>query len=512
MDRRTERSNQDVSAAENQAGIFSRFVGATMTGGFSRPRFDSDDPFARQASYNVFPNLLEFRTAVGADGMPFLDMALQAWYLSRIEEARMGFMRFVFGLTPEERVNLRLAERSLSEILADPEDRGLAHYTLRSKGDYLIRMIESGIGRERLDAVFSGIFERYRFSTIPPAAVAGALRAEGGVDLEELAAGWFESTEMPGYLFSSPELYKVLDGDRERWQVRLSVSNPEPVDGLFHVAMRQRDLNMGRGRGFGPVRTVTATMTLGGSFERYIRIGAGRTKELGFVLDFQPSSIEINTLIARNLPTLIETEFHGEPELRRKAEPFDGERDLDRQIEPVGPDEIIVDNEDPGFGFEGGGSKSLLHSLIPRGPSADDEKYVGMRLWEQTNQWLPTVNAKFWGGYVRSARYTTGGKGNRTARFTAAIPASGHYDVYYYVNRIEMPWRHRGEDTDYGKIRLLVSHDDGVDEAEVDLNSAEDGWNFIGSYYISEGGTSVEITNRSGARAVIADAARWVRR
>ena len=197
MERRTDRSNQDISAAESQSGLFTRFVNATLTGGFGRPRFDSDDPFARQPSYNVFPNFLEFRTAVGADGMPFLDTALQAWYLSRIEETRMGFMRFVFGLTPEERVNLKLTERSLREILADPSDRGLAHYALRSKGDYLIRLIESSLGREKLDEIFSGLFDRYRFSTMPPGEIAAALRTAGGIDLGALAEGWFDSTEMP---------------------------------------------------------------------------------------------------------------------------------------------------------------------------------------------------------------------------------------------------------------------------------------------------------------------------
>lgn len=512
MERRTDRSNQDVSAAESQAGIFTRFVNFTITGGFSRPRWHSDDPFERDPSYNVFPNMVEFRTAVGSDGMPYLDVALQAWYLSRIEESPGGFMRFVFGLTPEERVNLRLAERSLREILADPEARGLAHYALRSKGDYLMRMIESSIGRERLDEIVSGLFERYRFSTIPPGALVEALREEDGPDLEALAAGWFDSTEMPGYRFSRPELYKVLDGERERWQVRLDVTNPEPVDGLLRVSMQQRDINMGRGRGFGPVRTVTATMTLGGSFERYVRIGAGETLELGFVLDFQPSSIEINTMIARNLPAVVETEFEGEADLRRRAEPFDGERALDRPLETAGPGEIIVDNEDPGFSFAGGGAKSLLRRLLPRGPRSGDEKYVGMRLWEETTQWLPTVNDDFWGGYVRSARYTTGGKGNRTATFAAAIPGSGHYDVYYHVSKIEMPWRRRHEDTDHGTLQLLVRHDDGVDEVDIDLNAAEEGWTFIGSYYLSAGEATLQVTNRSEARAVIADAARWVRK
>ena len=67
-------------------------------------------------------------------------------------------------------------------------------------------------------------------------------------------------------------------------------------------------------------------------------------------------------------------------------------------------------------------------------------------------------------------------------------------------------------DEDYGKLHFLIYHDDGVEETELDLNAADDGWNYLGSYYISRGEAKLEETNRSEGRVVIADAVKWVAR
>jgi len=56
----------------------------------------------------------------------------------------------------------------------------------------------------------------------------------------------------------------------------------------------------------------------------------------------------VNTLISKNLPSTIAKNFD-ELELNEKASPFDGERILNEPIKFAMPNEIIVDNEDPGF-------------------------------------------------------------------------------------------------------------------------------------------------------------------
>jgi hypothetical protein len=56
-----------------------------------------------------------------------------------------------------------------------------------------------------------------------------------------------------------------------------------------------------------------------------------------------------------------------------------------------------------------------------------------------------------------------------------------------------------------------VSHDDGDDEIIIDYESAENGWNLLGSFYLSPDSARVKLSNLSGGRVVSADAVRWVR-
>jgi hypothetical protein len=137
-----------------------------------------------------------------------------------------------------------------------------------------------------------------------------------------------------------------------------------------------------------------------------------------------------------------------------------------------------------------------------------------MRLWDETNMWQPSIDSKFYGDQIRSAHFISGGSGDLKATFAVDMKKSGHYDIYYHVSRITSPWRRRrrSEDEDYGKHHFLIYHDDGVEETELDLNSADDGWNYLGSYYISEGEAKIELTNESEGRVVIADAVKWVAR
>ncbi len=515
-ERRLERSNEDVSKMETQAGMFAVFVNATLTGRFGRANWDAEDPFLRSPSYNVFPNMLAFRGGIDSKEMPWLGMALESWYASKLEDNTMGWSRMRWGMTLEERVNLKLTEMSLRDLILDPEYRKMSHYALKLKGSFLFRMLESAADRDDLDAIFSELFKKYEYDNIPGEIFVSSLRDKFGIDLSAIAEGWYDDISIPGFTISPVKIFKFIDGEREKFQVRFSVTNNEDADGLIEFTFKQMDLNVSGGRGFGMRRMMTATMTMGEDYSRYVSVPAGETRELGFALGFQPSSLQIKTLVSRNLPAVLQIDLPEDLEEKKKVTPFDGERLLDEPVDLVIKGETVVDNEDPGFTFSSGSSRSLLKRLIPRSASEEDVKYVGMRFWGgETNKWQPTIDTKFYGSQVRSAHFISGGSGDLKAAFTTSFEKSGHYDIYYHVSRITSPWRrHRGggEDTDYGKVHFLIYHDDGVEETELDLNSAEDGWNYLGSYYISKGEAKLEVTNQSEARFVIADAVKWVGR
>ena len=509
MKRRKKRSNETVSNIENQSNSFTRFVKSTLTGGSGFFSFrNASDPFTFSPSYNLFPNFLTFTTNLESADWPVLNMALEAFYAGKLEGPSSPYARFITGMSPDERINLALEEKTLQEIMADEEKRNLAHFAIKSKGDYLFLLLESLLGKNNFNNFLSDFIDSNRFRNITDNKFIGELNTRFGFDFAPHIDNWYNSRQLPAFLIGSSDSYKVLDGDRERYQVRIRISNPEPVNGLLKITFRRQ---IGQNRG-GFFRRFSMNRDSDDDLEKYIAFEPGETKDLGFIIDYQPGRMEINTLISRNIPSVITLGFT-DFELRKKALPFDGERKSAEPVQFVEPGEIIVDNEDAGFNFETTTKKSMLKKLLPDLGPSEVEKYVGLTYWKTSGKWLATTDSKFYGKYVRSAHFTSSSKGTRKASWSTELAESGYYDIYCYVSRIRPPWRRHNESYEYGSNHFLIYHDDGVEDTKIELNNAEDGWNFLGSYYISEGTATVEITDKSDkGRFVIADAIKWVKR
>jgi len=63
-----------------------------------------------------------------------------------------------------------------------------------------------------------------------------------------------------------------------------------------------------------------------------------------------------------------------------------------------------------------------------------------------------------------------------------------------------------------GERHFIVHHEDGTEEVVVDLDNAPAGWNLLGEFRLVAGKNTVELTDKSEARFVIADAVKWVRK
>ena len=61
-------------------------------------------------------------------------------------------------------------------------------------------------------------------------------------------------------------------------------------------------------------------------------------------------------------------------------------------------------------------------------------------------------------------------------------------------------------------LQFLIYHDDGREDVTIDFETADPGWNRLGTYYLSPGPVKVEMTNNSTGRYVIGDAIKWVKR
>ncbi len=511
---RAERTNQVITAKETQTRLFRQFVGSTLVSGMTMIRIGRGGDVLSGAGYNVFPNFYAFATALRSHQWPFLNLAMESFLRSRAEGGFAPPFRFFSGLTQEEKVNQALQDKSLEELLADENYKDLVADAIKLKGTFLFTYLQHQIGKERFSEFLRQWLERTRFKAVEAQELTEELRARYGIDLTSLLSHWSASTALPGYVFSQPEGYKVLEGERTRYQVKFKVSNLEPAAGLLVLTFRVA--GGGPGFGFGPPGFGQAN-----EVQRTVALGPGETKEVGIVLDDQPRMVTINTLTSRNLPSVLTRPFEDFQE-NKKAVPFDGERVLSEPVTLVNPGELVVDNEDPGCRASGASGGSPLRRILGAGRKSKEERYVGMQFWRLPAEWKATVQADFYGTYVRSAYFTKAGGGDKVVTWTTALPAPGHYGVYYYKGGMvpgfmrfggrSGPAPRPGErPRDSGQYRFRIHHDDGVDEVLFDRATAEEGWNFLGRYYLSGDSAKVELLNKSDARVIFADAVKWVK-
>lgn len=63
----------------------------------------------------------------------------------------------------------------------------------------------------------------------------------------------------------------------------------------------------------------------------------------------------------------------------------------------------------------------------------------------------------------------------------------------------------------FGDYNYRIHHDGGVEQIAFSVDGAPPGWNFIGSWFFSEGVAKIVLTNETTARFVLADAVKWVK-
>jgi hypothetical protein len=104
--------------------------------------------------------------------------------------------------------------------------------------------------------------------------------------------------------------------------------------------------------------------------------------------------------------------------------------------------------------------------------------------------------------------YTSSGGDDRKAVWNAKLPEGAFYDVYCHLEKINIRRRNQTRKSDY---HFKVYHADGVEEVHLTDEELENGWNYLGSYFINPENAKVELANKSIGRMVFADAMKWVK-
>lgn len=539
MQRGDRRRGQTQTEEEIQSGLFDSFVRMTFSGGgfgarnirramasrgsgvngLQRMAFSIAGGATIEGNYTLFPQFYTFTNHVRSTRYPLLDTALEQ-YLQPSDDTMFRPFRFFQGMTDEEKANALLAGRNLSEIMNSPADRDLAAVVLREKGAYLFTTMQALSGTDDFKTFLSDYLFEHISRDIDAESFLAALNERFNADFTTLVEDWYTRKEIPTYLLSDIRCSEIVEGDRARFQVMLSLTNTGSTEGTVSVTANLGGGGGGGDRmGFGPPGMGFMSGSDSGTNTRLVSLKAGQSKEIGMVLDSQPRQVMINTFLSGNLPAIVSKNIT-KPDKKPGGEIFDGERILDRPLRSSQPGEIVVDNEDTGFSTSSKTRKSFLKRFLKTDGGENAKEYIGFRFHNAPETWRPTVMDIFYGLERRSAYYVRGGKGDNRAVWETEIPANATYAVFCYCSSPNMPMMRRGprppreqerQESMLEEFHYMVRHDDGDTEVIMDMKNTPEGWAELGTFYFSAGPASVELTDKTRGRVVFADAVKWVK-
>jgi len=230
---------------------------------------------------------------------------------------------------------------------------------------------------------------------------------------------------------------------------------------------------------------------------------------VSYLLDGTPRNITINTLASRNIPSELRLPLDN-IEQDTKAVPFEGEKISDVPVRLTEAGEFISDDEDSTFHFTVTEDYSLLQRLLLK-EDQNKDRFIGMNTWHAPRTWRATTKSTFFGKFIRSAHYIRSGDGKKKVTWSIPIKGDGTYEVFSYLVKNNQRGPRRDNQDSGGEYTYTIYHNQGKEEVVVDLKSADDGWNSLGSFYFSGDTVKVELGNKSTAQVVVADAIKLVK-
>ena len=384
----------------------------------------------------------------------------------------------------------QILEISLKDM--DPWDesaRALDILTL--KGNAIAKSIMDSLGHEKTGRLLSALRERYKGQsyTYPDILETGEVL---GYNLEKLMGNWLDSTNLPGFIVQSNDVYRLPDsGDgNPRYQVVISVRNDEPAPGVFCFTYVYSQEG---GGAQGPSWFKSEPVHM-----------AGRSAvRFGMVVSKPPLFIFLEPYLALNrVMFYIPFNSFDEGKIEDK-EPVDGFEEVPWSL----PEEdfIIVDDLDPGFKVVKEDTGTGLRLNIHGTGSEETDQGLPIASSYTPAVWSRTTTTTNWGKYRRTMALIKAGKGDNKAVFTATIPHAGLWDL-----ELHLPNNYfRGRKL--GTWNLVIKDSNGdPHEIQFDFSAATFiDWNLAGSLDLPEGETSVTLSDKTDGDFVIADAIRW---
>ena len=499
-------NNEEALPEEIQARMFTQFIRNNFMA--KRGQNFNYENVVNWQTYSLFPDYLSFYTQLQSDKWPALSMAMEV-YISERNNTAGSTVQWYEDLSLDEKINLELSSASLEELLMsgiETDDENDNQLTIRdvaqAKGLQLFNVLRARLGEKELDTLFTGLIADYPHKLIPFEELNTRIQERFNINLTGQIQNWYVQHLLPGFLIRNISSYKVMDSEVTKYQVRFQLSNSENSDGIITLNVELNDPNRQSGSDFNGYNFQD---NFNVDFSKKIFLPAKSSFNVGYVFNTEPARMSVVTHISRNLPNNLIYSFSGFSEIRNVSL-------LDEVIQipffdlASEKNETVVDNEDKGFSYKQAANEAYLKSLVNK-KHTKKYNYTMLNSWRPPREWRAVLRSEFNGNYVHSAYYTRGGAGERTVTWKAALPKKAAFDVYFFLDKVNLGWRRTNKTPDYN---FTVYHDNGIEKINRSTEEADHGWNYLGTYTISSDTGRVELTNKTTGDIIFADAVKWV--
>lgn len=394
-----------------------------------------------------------------------------------------GVLNAVATAPPDSDVVWDLAERtSLAELDGRRHPRA-ALGVLRLRVDNAEKLLRAQAGGEKLREIFRDLVDRFGGRDFSLDEFLGTVR---NPVLESTISDLLFASGLPGYMSSPVVVSRLKDADsgKPRFQVGMHVRNDEPVAGTVRMVVSISDV---------------APTVIG----RPVEIPGNTSVELGIISDDIPEIVWLETFMSLNRDPIVPEIVVSDRE-DPNADGFEGARNSGWTITYPG---VLVDDLDEEFRIERTGSFedfSPFERLRVEGRMFGERgSRIPLGDGSAISGWSREEGMWNWGKYRRTVARVDAGRGLGNAIFSATIPESGKWKLYYHMPR---------------NVRLdalgaadMVVIDGGKGSSSVRISGADwvRGWNYVGEFDLRTDHVEVAVSDRTDGRFMLADAIMW---
>ena len=240
------RNNQVITDKELQVRLFNDFIRNTFISG-ENFRYSNGVAWNEPVRYRLGPSFYFFKNNFYSTEYPVINAVFES-HLQKQVAPQSGFMGIRGELSENDKANLFLKDASFKDVLAGNPESDTIRAILTVKGDYLFNLFRSKAGINEFNEWFRKYIDDHKFQSVDILTLNKDMKERFGFEFYPYLNDWFNRKEQPGFLFSDLHANEIVVGDRVRYLVTFTASNPEQVAGIFNISFRTGGEGEGQGR------------------------------------------------------------------------------------------------------------------------------------------------------------------------------------------------------------------------------------------------------------------------